>query len=196
MRLLPGTYHRTRIVLRGRHDLTVAATRPGAAVLDERGLVPLDGQSGVVQIQNSSRITVRGLDIRGYRTTSMAKVPDRHLRHRARLPDHAGPQPRAPDGQRQPDARQLRHQRPRHRGLRPQPVAPDHPRPDPATTRSTTSHLGASESVVVNGNVTHWRITGNHIHDDNNIGIDAIGWEGDGARAGTATPPSTRPDAA
>ena len=49
--------------------------RPGAAVLDERGLVPLDGQSGVVQIQNSSRITVRGLDIRGYRTTSMAKVP-------------------------------------------------------------------------------------------------------------------------
>jgi hypothetical protein len=38
--------------------------------------------------------------------------------------------------------------------------------------------LGASESVVVNGNVTHWQITGNRIHDDNNIGIDAIGWEG------------------
>jgi hypothetical protein len=38
--------------------------------------------------------------------------------------------------------------------------------------------LGASESVVVNGNVTHWAITGNRIHDDNNIGIDAIGWEG------------------
>jgi hypothetical protein len=38
-------------------------------------------------------------------------------------------------------------------------------------------HLGASESVVVNGNVDRWRITGNRIHDDNNIGIDAIGWE-------------------
>jgi hypothetical protein len=38
-------------------------------------------------------------------------------------------------------------------------------------------HLGASESVVVNGNVDHWQITGNHIFDNNNIGIDAIGWE-------------------
>src|SRR5262249_31610365 len=37
--------------------------------------------------------------------------------------------------------------------------------------------LGASESVVVNGNVDHWQITGNHIFDNNNIGIDAIGWE-------------------
>jgi hypothetical protein len=37
--------------------------------------------------------------------------------------------------------------------------------------------LGASESVVVNGNVDGWRITGNDIHDNNNIGIDAIGYE-------------------
>jgi hypothetical protein len=36
--------------------------------------------------------------------------------------------------------------------------------------------LGASESVVVNGNVDGWEITGNHIH-NNNIGIDAIGYE-------------------
>jgi hypothetical protein len=38
-------------------------------------------------------------------------------------------------------------------------------------------HLGASESVVVNGNVTHWQITHNNIHDNDNIGIDAIGFE-------------------
>jgi hypothetical protein len=38
-------------------------------------------------------------------------------------------------------------------------------------------HLGASESVVVNGDVDGWAITGNRIHDDNNIGIDAIGYE-------------------
>ena len=38
-------------------------------------------------------------------------------------------------------------------------------------------HLGASESVVVNGNVNHWRIAGNNIHDNDNIGIDAIGFE-------------------
>ena len=46
-----------------------------------------------------------------------------------------------------------------------------------AATRSTTSLSGASESVVVNGNVNHWRITHNRIHDNNNIGIDAIGFE-------------------
>jgi hypothetical protein len=38
--------------------------------------------------------------------------------------------------------------------------------------------LGSSESVVVNGNVTGWRITGNHIFRNDNIGIDAIGFEG------------------
>ncbi|MCX6136431.1 MAG: T9SS type A sorting domain-containing protein [Ignavibacteriales bacterium] len=38
--------------------------------------------------------------------------------------------------------------------------------------------LGSSESLVVNGNVELFRITNNKIHDSNNIGIDAIGFEG------------------
>jgi hypothetical protein len=37
--------------------------------------------------------------------------------------------------------------------------------------------LGASESLVVNGNVDGFRITNNHVHDNDNIGIDAIGHE-------------------
>jgi hypothetical protein len=36
---------------------------------------------------------------------------------------------------------------------------------------------GSSESVNVDGNVTHFRITNNLIHDNDNIGIDAIGYE-------------------
>jgi hypothetical protein len=39
---------------------------------------------------------------------------------------------------------------------------------------------GQSESVNVDGNVTHFQITNNLIHDNNNIGIDAIGYEGVG----------------
>jgi hypothetical protein len=39
---------------------------------------------------------------------------------------------------------------------------------------------GESESVNVDGNVTHFRITNNLIHDNDNIGIDAIGYEGVG----------------
>jgi hypothetical protein len=38
--------------------------------------------------------------------------------------------------------------------------------------------LGSSESLVVNGNVDGFRITNNHVHDNDNIGIDAIGHEG------------------
>ena len=36
---------------------------------------------------------------------------------------------------------------------------------------------GSSESLVVNGNVTNFRITHNIVHDNNNIGIDVIGFE-------------------
>ena len=36
---------------------------------------------------------------------------------------------------------------------------------------------GSSESLVVNGNVTNFRITHNVVHDNNNIGIDIIGFE-------------------
>jgi hypothetical protein len=36
---------------------------------------------------------------------------------------------------------------------------------------------GSSESLVVNGNVTKFRITHNVVHDNNNIGIDVIGFE-------------------
>ena len=39
---------------------------------------------------------------------------------------------------------------------------------------------GQSESLNVDGNVTHFRITNNLVHDNDNIGIDAIGYEGVG----------------
>ena len=35
--------------------------------------------------------------------------------------------------------------------------------------------LGHSEAVVVNGNITDWKIINNYIHDNDNIGIDAAG---------------------
>jgi hypothetical protein len=39
---------------------------------------------------------------------------------------------------------------------------------------------GQSESVNVDGNVTYFKITNNTVHDNDNIGIDAIGYEGVG----------------
>ncbi len=40
-------------------------------------------------------------------------------------------------------------------------------------------HLGSSESLVFNGNVVGFEARGNYIHDCDNIGIDAIGYEQD-----------------
>ena len=37
---------------------------------------------------------------------------------------------------------------------------------------------GSSESLVLNGNVTNFQVTNNTVHDNNNIGIDFIGFEG------------------
>ena len=37
--------------------------------------------------------------------------------------------------------------------------------------------LGSSESLVLNGNVKHFTVTNNKVHDNDNIGIDLIGFE-------------------
>ncbi|GIN95880.1 hypothetical protein J6TS1_17500 [Siminovitchia terrae] len=42
--------------------------------------------------------------------------------------------------------------------------------------------LGASEAVVLNGNIDGFTISGNVVHDNNNIGIDLIGYEGTAKR--------------
>ena len=38
-------------------------------------------------------------------------------------------------------------------------------------------HTGSSESLVLNGNVNHFEIARNEVYDNNNIGIDVIGFE-------------------
>ena len=42
------------------------------------------------------------------------------------------------------------------------------------------NRTGNSETLTVNGNVTHFKITNNLVHDNDNIGIDMIGYEGTG----------------
>jgi len=49
--------------------------------------------------------------------------------------------------------------------------------------------LGQSEAVVLNGNVTNFQVTNNYVHDNDNIGIDFIGFEGtaNNGRAGVSS---------
>jgi hypothetical protein len=55
-----------------------------------------------------------------------------------------------------------------------------HPIHDVTIERNSVhdNNLGSSESVVVNGNVTGWQVVRNHVYRNDNIGIDAIGYEG------------------
>ena len=39
---------------------------------------------------------------------------------------------------------------------------------------------GWSETITLDGNVTNFTVTGNSVHDNDNIGIDAAGWWGEG----------------
>src|SRR5690242_3562757 len=69
VRLAAGTYRKQRIVLDGRDHVTILGS-PGA-VLDGAGLKVPAGQTGMVEIRDSTDVTVSGLGITGYRTKSL-----------------------------------------------------------------------------------------------------------------------------
>jgi hypothetical protein len=174
--LAGGRYTDRRIVLTGRSHVTVRAAAGAQPVLDGAGLKVPDGQSGMVEIRDSSDISVSGLTITGYRTKSLAAVPigifvtgsGRGIRLSHNHVHHLGN-----------DNGTLGSFDINAHGIAVYGT-------DAATSLSGVridgnelDHLvlGASESLVLNGNVDGWSVTGNVIHDDNNIGIDAIGYE-------------------
>lgn len=174
--LTDGTYAKQRMLIVGATDLTVRAAPRATPVLDETGLTPMDGDGGVVEIRDGARITVSGLTITGYRTRSMAKVPigiyvtgaaknvtlsGNHVHHLG----NDNPTRGSFDINAHGIAVYGRNATSSISGL--------------TVTDNEIDHLvlGASEAVVVNGNVDGWAVTGNNVHDNNNIGIDAIGYE-------------------
>jgi hypothetical protein len=172
-----GTYAGQRLLLRGRHHVTVEAYPGERPVLDLSGAAPPDGSSGVVEIRNGSDLAVRGLEITGYRTTSQEKVPmgiyvlggvDGLVLARNHVHDLGN------------DNDELGSFDINAHGIAVYGTRKQHPTTALRIVDNEVDHLalGASESVVVNGNVKGWRITGNYVHDNNNIGIDAIGYEG------------------
>jgi len=174
--LASGKYARARIVLTDKHHVTVTADHDAVPVLDATGLTPPDGQSGVVQITDGDDVTVHGLAITGYRTTSTAKFPigiyvtgaAKHVSLTGNHVHHLGN-----------DNPTLGSFDINAHGIAVYGRNPTSSVSDLTIAGNEVDHLvlGASESVVVNGNVDGWAITGNAIHDDNNIGIDAIGYE-------------------
>lgn len=148
---------------------------PGeTAIVDGTGLTPASGQSGLFNIIDRSYLKIVGLEIRNYATASTARVPvgvwitgasnnlqilSNHIHHIANTARSTGANamglaaygsnPTAAISQLTIDGNQIDH-----------------------------LTLGSSESLVLDGNVQNWSITNNVVHDTNNIGIDAIGFEG------------------
>jgi hypothetical protein len=170
-----GSYAQ-RVMLRNRHGVTIRAYRAEHVILDGGSLTPPADRSAMVTIVDSSHVTVAGLDIRGYDTTSLDAMPigiyvhgsSSHIALRGNHVHSMGNY-NGTLGSFDLNAHGIAVYGDRAR----QPVT------DLTIADNEVDHLalGASESVVVNGNVDGWRIVRNRIHDNNNIGIDAIGFE-------------------
>jgi hypothetical protein len=171
-----GVYHQ-RVRLVDKRHIIVRPYCHEQPVLSGAGLRPPAGKlTGMVEVERSRDIVVRDLEITGYRTRKLNTVPagvyvhgrDRNVRI-LRNHVHDLGNDNNTLGSFDINAHGIAaYGDDAHRPIRGLVIAGN---------LVDNLHLGASESVVVNGNVTGWRIAGNHIHDNDNIGIDAIGFE-------------------
>jgi hypothetical protein len=152
---------------------------PGeTATIDGKGLPIPGGQSGLFTISDQRYLIVEGFELRNYSTNRLSEVPigiyvegagsniqviNNHVHDIAT---------RAPTN-------------PIQCGSNAFGITADGSRAPAAIDGLVVSgneidhlHTGCSETLSVDGNVEHFAITGNRIHDDDNIGIDAIGFEG------------------
>ncbi len=151
---------------------------PGeTAILEAEHITPSDRQ-GVVTIHNQSYVRVEGFEIRNFRTAEHRLVPlgisimgaGSHIELLKNNVHHIEQTFNGRDG-------------PGHGangfGIAVYGTDAKMPISELVIDGNEVHHLktGSSESLVVNGNVTNFRITHNVVHDNNNIGIDVIGFE-------------------
>jgi hypothetical protein len=147
------------------------------ATLDGTCLTP-DGRSGMLVIQNKSYVRILGFEIRNYRTDDRRRTPmgisvtgagthieilNNNVHHIEQTFAGRDAPGRGGNGF----------------GIAVYGTDAKTPITDLVIDGNEVHHLqtGSSESLVVNGNVTNFRITHNVVHDNNNIGIDIIGAE-------------------
>jgi Right handed beta helix region len=143
------------------------------ATIDGTGLSIPNAQWGLVTIETQSYIIVNGFEIRDYSTTSAEDVPlgiyifgsgshlqitNNHIHNIATTAKGCGANAfgMTVNGTQAPDSINY--------------LTISGNEIDHTTT-------GCSETLSVNGNVENFKITNNLVHDVNNIGIDAIGYE-------------------
>jgi hypothetical protein len=151
---------------------------PGeTAVLDAEHFVPTE-RSAVLTIHNKSYVRIEGLEIRNYHTAEHRLTPlgisvmgsGSHIELLKNNVHHI---------QQTFEGRDAPGRGGNGFGIAVYGTDAKTPISELVIDGNDVHHLktGSSESLVVNGNVTNFRITHNVVHDNNNIGIDVIGFE-------------------
>ena len=151
---------------------------PGeTAVLDAEHIAP-NGRSGVLTIHNQSYVRIEGLEIRNYRTAEHRLTPlgisvmgaGSHIELLKNNVHHI---------EQNFGGRDAPGRGGNAFGIAVYGTDAKTPISELVIDGNEVHHLktGSSESLVVNGNITNFRITHNVVHDNNNIGIDVIGFE-------------------
>jgi hypothetical protein len=151
---------------------------PGeTAILDAEHFTP-SGRQGILTIHNQSYVRIEGLEIRNFRTAEHHLAPlgisvmgaGTHIELLKNNVHHIE---NTFQGRDRPGSGGNGF------GIAVYGTDAKTPISDLIIDGNEVHHLktGSSESLVVNGNVTNFRITHNVVHDNNNIGIDVIGFE-------------------
>lgn len=147
------------------------------AVLDASRFTP-QGRQGVLTIQDQSYVRVEGFEIRNFRTAEHRLAPlginvMGSGSHIELLKNNVHDIQQTFPGRDKPGSGGNGF------GIAVYGTNAKAPITDLIIDGNEVHHLktGSSESLVVNGNVTNFRITHNTVHDNNNIGIDVIGFE-------------------
>lgn len=153
--------------------ITLTSAPGQLATIDGTGLGVPQGEQGLITLQNVSYVRVMGLQLQNYTSNSSSLVPagifvegaGDHIEIRNNHIHHIVTTVQTSSG----DAFGLAVY-----GNATTPIS------NLIIDGNEVDHLttGYSESLTVNGNVQNWQVTHNRVHDNNNIGIDAIGFEG------------------
>ena len=152
---------------------------PGeTAILDGGCLFPENGPSAMISLHNVSYITIEGFEVRNYKTNNPKSVPFGiriygHGSHIKILDNDVHSIEQLYQG--------LNRVGSGANGFGIAVYGTDAAAPISDLTIDGNKvhglHTGSSESLVLNGNVTHFQIARNRVYENNNIGIDIIGYE-------------------
>lgn len=159
-------------------NITFTNYRSEKAILDGTGQA-VDGLQGMVDIQDASYITVKGLEIRNYTTTHADEVP-------AGISVQGAGSHIQITGNKIHDIKSTVSLSGNNATGRDAHGIAVYGNKAPESLHDITINnnelynlvLGSSESLAINGNVEKFTVSHNLLHDNDNIGIDVIGYEG------------------